>query len=353
MQKIDALGVLSEELYESITSLQNVFDEIRGIPDDQRLQYRKLEEMREAWKKQAREDWINHATKIEKDYDNVCNGSIRGGAAGAGIGAAVAALGPTAAMGIATTFGVASTGTAISTLSGAAATNAALAWLGGGALVSGGGGIAAGNLLLALAGPIGWTIAGIGFIASGITVFKVKQEQNCLEMIFSQISKRDIKAHKLAEVEINERIERFKKENELLKGGLAKLKTYGLDYDGMNEKQQYELGSYVNIVSATTSLMTKPILGLQPKYFVSDLNKYLSIMFREGYPDSFNTNKDVIVYLANLLYKIEIDDKGIELLGKSIKSNKSFLDALNTNKRDFDIDYLIVAKNAIDFKYVS
>ena len=125
MQKIDALGVLSEELYESITSLQNVFDEIRGIPDDQRLQYRKLEEMREAWKKQAREDWINHATKIEKDYDNVCNGSIRGGAAGAGIGAAVAALGPTAAMGIATTFGVASTGTAISTLSGAAATNAA------------------------------------------------------------------------------------------------------------------------------------------------------------------------------------------------------------------------------------
>ena len=39
-------------------------------------------------------------------------------------------------MGVATTFGVASTGTAISALSGAAATNAALAWLGGGALAA-------------------------------------------------------------------------------------------------------------------------------------------------------------------------------------------------------------------------
>ena len=37
------------------------------------------------------------------------------------LGIAVATMGPTAAMGVATTFGVASTGTAISALSGAAA----------------------------------------------------------------------------------------------------------------------------------------------------------------------------------------------------------------------------------------
>ena len=70
---------------------------------------------------------------------------IRGFAAGAGLGVAVVTMGPTVAMGVATTFGVASTGTAISTLSGAAATNAALAWLGGGALAAGGGGMAAGE----------------------------------------------------------------------------------------------------------------------------------------------------------------------------------------------------------------
>ena len=72
--------------------------------------------------------------------------------AGAGVaaGAAVASMAPTAAMWVATTFGTASTGTAISALSGAAATNAALAWLGGGALAAGGGGMAAGHALLAL-----------------------------------------------------------------------------------------------------------------------------------------------------------------------------------------------------------
>ena len=67
-------------------------------------------------------------------------------------------------MGIATTFGTASTGTAIATLSGAAQTNAALAWLGGGALVAGGGGMCAGETFLAMAGPVGWAIGGVALV---------------------------------------------------------------------------------------------------------------------------------------------------------------------------------------------
>ena len=90
------------------------------------------------------------------------------GTAGAVAGVGVAALGPSAAMAIATTFGTASTGTAISALYGAAATNAALAWLGGGALAAGGGGMAAGSTLLALAGPIGWGVAGTAVLGSAI-----------------------------------------------------------------------------------------------------------------------------------------------------------------------------------------
>ena len=86
---------------------------------------------------------------------------VAAGGAGAGIaaGASVAFMAPTAAMWVATTFGTASTGTAISALSGVAAKSAALAWLGGGVLSAGGGGMAAGNALLAMAGPVGWTIA--------------------------------------------------------------------------------------------------------------------------------------------------------------------------------------------------
>ena len=89
------------------------------------------------------------------------------GLAGTTAGVSMAAFGPTAALAVATTFGTASTGTAISALSGAAATKAALAWLGGGALAAGGGGMAAGNALLALAGPVGWTVGGLALVGSG------------------------------------------------------------------------------------------------------------------------------------------------------------------------------------------
>lgn len=93
-----------------------------------------------------------------------------GGASALGIAAGVstAAFAPTAAMAIATTFGTASTGTAISTLSGAVATKTALAWLGGGALSAGGGGVAAGQALLALSGPIGWAIGGVTLLGGGL-----------------------------------------------------------------------------------------------------------------------------------------------------------------------------------------
>lgn len=71
-------------------------------------------------------------------------------------------------MAIATTYGTASTGTAISTLSGAAATKAALAWLGGGALTAGGGGVVAGETLLAMSGPIGWAIGAAALLGGGL-----------------------------------------------------------------------------------------------------------------------------------------------------------------------------------------
>lgn len=53
-----------------------------------------------------------------------------------------------ACYGLVGTLATAGTGTAISTLSGAAATNATLAWLGGGSIAAGGGGVAAGTLVL-------------------------------------------------------------------------------------------------------------------------------------------------------------------------------------------------------------
>lgn len=80
-----------------------------------------------------------------------------------GIGALSAgALAGIGAGGLATSIGVASTGTAIGSLTGVAATNATLAWLGGGSLAAGGMGVAGGTAILggAIAGPV---IAVMGF----------------------------------------------------------------------------------------------------------------------------------------------------------------------------------------------
>ena len=79
-----------------------------------------------------------------------------------------AAVGYGGAMSLATSVGVASTGTLIGSLSGAAAWNATLAWLGGGSLAAGGGGMALGSLVLGgiTVGPAvligGFVLAGEG-----------------------------------------------------------------------------------------------------------------------------------------------------------------------------------------------
>jgi hypothetical protein len=89
---------------------------------------------------------------------------FQGGTAAAG----AATVGYSGAMGLATSVGAASTGTAIGSLSGAAAWNATLAWLGGGSLAAGGGGMALGSVVLGgiTVGPAvlfgGFVLAGEG-----------------------------------------------------------------------------------------------------------------------------------------------------------------------------------------------
>ncbi|NLX02215.1 MAG: hypothetical protein GXY40_06765 [Syntrophomonadaceae bacterium] len=115
-----------------------------------------------------RREFESEIQKLEIESKEAIN--VGGSVAGVGVlgGVGVAAFGPTIAMAVATTFGTASTGTAISALSGVAATNAALAWLGGGALAAGGGGMAAGQAFLALAGPVGWAIGGTALVGAGL-----------------------------------------------------------------------------------------------------------------------------------------------------------------------------------------
>lgn len=341
--KIEDLGKHTGDLYESLTAIGDLFDKIKNVPSEKMAQY-------ENWKK-VRSDWKDKAEKIETDYNKVAKRNLGGGAAGAGLGIAVVTMGPTAAMGIATTFGLASTGTAISTLSGAAATNAALAWLGGGALVAGGGGMAAGNAFRSMAGPVGWAIAAISLVASGLLLRKNSGDKKRLENLFISISNRDVKSYELAIIEIIERINRIIDETNKLNEAINLIKSFGLDYNIMTEKQKYTLGSYVNLMNSSTQLLTNPIINLEPKFTEVDFDTFINSKTINMKASLCNDNKALIISLANLLYKIEIDEKTKILLWKSLKKNKEMLKSMSISKKELDIDLMNIVFEALEFIY--
>lgn len=91
-------------------------------------------------------------------------------------GTAAGSIASTATLAAISTWGMASTGTAICTLHGAVASNATLAWLGGGAVSAGGGGVALGSAILT-AGTVVVVIAVSSGVMYGFHLYDVKQEE--------------------------------------------------------------------------------------------------------------------------------------------------------------------------------
>ena len=184
--------------------------------------------------------------------------SALGAGAGVAAGAAVVSVAPAAAMWVATTFGTASTGTAISTLSGAAATNAALAWLGGGALTTGGGGIIGGKALLALSGTVGWSIAGATLLASVVlfSAKKVKLDKKKKEEI-EAVKNNTLTVKKVAvqvQTLLDEVVELRDRLNEQYNGSLE---DYGKDFLEIPRERQMQLGVLVNNTKALAASLGK------------------------------------------------------------------------------------------------
>lgn len=206
-----------------------------------------------------RQQFTDSCAFAEKELE-AARQAAGGAGAGAAAGASVAFMAPTAAMWIATTFGTASTGTAISTLSGAAATNAALAWLGGGALASGGGGIAAGNALLALAGPIGWSIAGATLLTSVILFAKKKTKLNKQKNEEIESVKKNTEAVR----EIDAKISAILDQTTKIKNGLDEMciscmTMFGKNYLYFSEDQKKDLGALVNNTKALSAMFEKGV----------------------------------------------------------------------------------------------
>lgn len=176
---------------------------------------------------------------VEFEENNANENSNKAGVAGVVTGSAVAAMGAPAAMAVATTFGTASTGAAISSLSGVAATNAAIAWLGGGALAAGGGGISAGSAFLALAGPVGWSIACVSVAGGGLFAYfrNKKATHNILkqcDLIDQHIKILSPKLEKL--ISISDEIDELNIKTDLLKV----VNSYPRDYNKFSIEQKSE-----------------------------------------------------------------------------------------------------------------
>ena len=183
--------------------------------------------------------------------------------AGVGVtgGLAVTSLAPSAAMWVATTFGTASTGTAISALSGAAANSAALAWLGGGSIAAGGAGVTGGQALLALAGPIGWSIAGATLLTSIILLSNNKRKIDKEKK--DEIER--IKTNTGKIVEQSNSIKILLEENNALYVNIVKnyqkaLYIFNMDYTIMKEEDKFLLGSIVNETKAIAKSIEKGIV---------------------------------------------------------------------------------------------
>jgi uncharacterized membrane-anchored protein YhcB (DUF1043 family) len=189
-----------------------------------------------------------------KDELETAKKSAVGIGSGIAAGTAVASLAPSAALWVATTFGTASTGTAISTLSGAAATKAALAWLGGGAIAANGGGIAAGNALLALAGPVGWTIAGASVLTSVVIFSSKKAKTNKQKKEEIEKVKTNTKSLKESAFKIKSIYDETANLRKNLHNQYSEnISAYDKDFVDLSEDQQYSL---ITLVNNTKSLAT-------------------------------------------------------------------------------------------------
>ena len=204
--------------------------------------------------------------RLQQEYGHAKRVGNAIGAAGSLAGIGIFSLGPTAALAVATTFGTASTGTAISALSGAAATNAALAWLGGGALAAGGGGMAAGTALVALVVPVVAMVAGAATVVSAAVYRNIQRKKRAEEAseLRSEVETR-ICSLTVAERYIDWLGQRIRDVAGGCSDGLDRLSKHAPDdYRRFDAAQKERLAALTNHVRTLSVLLRRPLGGDGP-----------------------------------------------------------------------------------------
>lgn len=244
-----ALGTITavEVLINSIANHPKEFDKQLGEIKENVLKFHQTKEFAEEAFKEAAKSGVS-----------ILSGVAAGGA--------VASAAPSVAMSIATTFGHATTGTAIAALSGAPAQKAALAWIGrktAGIATKGvvtGAGMQAGQAFLALAGPIGWGITGANTAVSLVSLSSKNKKiaKNAIEE-----AKEIMKARETVR-ETAEKVNYLRTRTEILTEEVDDQNAVALNYKGANytsleESTQMLLGTLVNNTLSLAALLNNVI----------------------------------------------------------------------------------------------
>ena len=209
---------------------------------------------------------LSQFSETEEYAKEAYNASLKTGVnivGGAATGLGVSSMAPTALMSIATTFGTASTGTAISALSGAAAQKAAMAWIGrtfAGFAVKEGAGMAAGQAFLALAGPIGW---GITAASTGISLISLTNKNKELANNAVKEAKEIAKAREALD-ETNEKVKALKARTNILFNDMNKQRNritgfMNLDYLSIEDEDKLFMGTLVNNTLSLSVLLNETV----------------------------------------------------------------------------------------------
>lgn len=209
-----------------------------------------------------RDQFASTDSYAEESYKETLKSGV-GMAAGVTGGMAIAGMAPNAMMWVATTFGTASTGTAISTLSGAAMEKAAVAWLGRTILPKAlltGAGMKGGQALLAMAGPVGWGIGGVSIAASTAATGRKNRK-------IADAAVEEAEAITAAGAQLHEataQIDQLFEETKLLQAKLSHqfetCKAFqGADFTQLEEEHQLLLGTLVNNTLSLSELLNKVV----------------------------------------------------------------------------------------------
>ena len=120
--------------------------------------------------------------------------------------------------------------------------------------------MAAGNAFLALAGPVGWGIAGVMLTASvGAGVVANRKNEEVAKEAIEEQKKVELLARQLKEkvIEVTELIELTEKQTEGIY--LANLSLTGMDYSLFTDDEKYQAGALVNATLSLTAMINKEI----------------------------------------------------------------------------------------------